>query len=209
MSARPNLTKTLVELLKAAGVKASKRGKRAIVVDEKPIAQSYDAANGSIRLFVTDKYGKLPTKLAKPFKLNQTRGYAKLFKSDDDLTPAVEAIQFVAESMQATALLADEKPKSTRKTSTATPKPIEQVEGETAAKLVDALSETADIDAVLAAADKSDKSVSELNEAASTKQNPSKAQSAKPKTSTRKSSTSKPRKTSSARKTTSRKRSTS
>jgi hypothetical protein len=126
MAAQPNLTKSLVESLKARGIKATTTGKRALAVDNKTIATCYDAKNG-VRLFITDARGALPAKLASEFKLNKTRGYARLFKFDDDLTPAVDALAHVA-SLAPVARKTTAKPstkstaKTTRAKSTAKPK---------------------------------------------------------------------------------------
>lgn len=99
----PNLTKQLIDELKTKNVKTKKSGKRGIAVDDRTVATIYDAANGAIRAFVIAK-PKLPAKIAKHFTLTKTRGYAARFKVDDDLTPLVDAIEFVATSKS------DEKP---------------------------------------------------------------------------------------------------
>jgi hypothetical protein len=117
-TATPNLTKQLLDALKAAGVKTTTSGKRGIAVEGKTIASVYDAAKGAIRLFVTPK-SDLPATLAKPFTKTQTRGYAALIKPDADLAFAVDAIAFAATTIDAPK---SDAPKSTSKSKSASSK---------------------------------------------------------------------------------------
>lgn len=95
----PNRTKELLDALKTKNVKATKKGKRSIIVGKTTVAHVYEGANGAIRVYVFTE--KLPAKLAEKFKLTESSGYAQRFAAEDKLAPAVDAIAHAAKSVAA------------------------------------------------------------------------------------------------------------
>lgn len=93
--ATPNLSKLLLDGVKSAGVKVTKKespSKRdyRVLDDTRVLAHAFYAKDGKLRVYV--RATKLPAKLAKSFKATKSSGYAITVSDESEVKLVVEAM---------------------------------------------------------------------------------------------------------------------
>jgi hypothetical protein len=96
----PNLTKTLLDGLKADGLKATKHDSKSggdyrLRVDGFTVAHVYKRPNGALRIYVRAE--KLPKTIAKDFTQTTNSGYSATFKTESEIAKAIAAVKVASE----------------------------------------------------------------------------------------------------------------